>query len=61
MVRSGEDFTVVTPKRRTSSGNFGRTWATRFCTCTWARSMSVPSLKVTVSVMTPFAVLCEDM
>ena len=58
---SGEDFTVTTPKRLTSSGSFGKTWATRFCTCTWARSRSVPTLKVTVRVMVPFAVLCEDM
>ena len=57
----GEDFTVVTPKRRTSSGSFGSTCETRFCTCTCARSSSVPILNVTVSVITPFAVLCDDM
>ncbi len=61
MVRSGELLTTVTPSRRTSSGKRGSAWLTRFCTCTWARSTSVPSAKVTVSCMTPSAVAWEDM
>ena len=53
MVRLGEDFTVVTPSWRTLSGRRGSACATRFCTCTVARSMSVPPRKVTVSSMVP--------
>ena len=53
MVRSEEVLTVVTPRSRTSCGRRGSAWATRFCTCTWARSTSVPSLKVTVRVRMP--------
>ena len=37
----------------TSSGSLGNAWETRFWTCTCALSTSVPSLNVTVSVMTP--------
>ena len=48
IVRSGDCLIVVTPRRRTSSGNFGSACETRFCTCTCALSTSVPSLKVTV-------------
>ena len=38
------------PDWRTSSGSLGSACETRFCTCTWALSTSVPSLNVTVSV-----------
>ncbi len=61
MVRSGELLTVVTPSWRTSSGRRGSAWLTRFCTCTWARSTSVPTRNVTVSVSTPSGVPCDDM
>ncbi len=61
MVRSGELLTVVTPSWRTSSGSRGSAWLTRFCTCTCARSTSVPIRKVTVRVSTPSAVACDDM
>ncbi len=61
MVRSGDCLVTVTPMRCTSWGNRGRAWLTRFCTCTWALSISVPSLKVTVRLMVPSAVPCEDM
>src|SRR5918992_1905760 len=61
IVRSGELLTVVTPDWRTSSGSRGSAWATRFCTCTWARSGSVPMRKVTVVVNTPSEVAWDDM
>jgi hypothetical protein len=60
MVRSGEALLVTTPARCTSAGSFGSTWATRFWTWTWALSRSVPSAKVTVSVITPSAVDWDD-
>ena len=60
MVRSGDALFVITPSRCTTSGSFGRTCATRFCTCTCALSMSVLSANVIVRVMTPSAVACED-
>jgi hypothetical protein len=47
--------------RRTSSGSFGVAWETRFCTSVCATSMLVPISKVTVIVMLPSAVDCEDM
>jgi hypothetical protein len=47
---------VVMPSRRTSSGSRGSACPTRFCTNCWALSTSVPSLKVTVSVMSPSVV-----
>ncbi len=53
MMKLGELLTVVTPSWRTSSGRRGSAWLTRFCTCTCARSTSVPTRKVTVSVSTP--------
>ncbi len=56
MVMSGELLTVVTPRRRTSSGRRGSACDTRFCTSCCALSGSVPSLKVTVSVITPSVV-----
>ncbi len=56
MVRSGELLTVVTPRVRTSSGSRGSACETRFCTSCWALSGSVPSRKVTVSVMVPSVV-----
>ena len=56
MVRSTELLTVVMPSRRTSSGSRASACATRFWTSCWALSGSVPSLKVTVSVMTPSVV-----
>ncbi len=59
--RSGDDLSVVTPMRRTSSGRRGRAMATRFCTSTCAVSRSVPSLNVMVSVMLPEVVDCDDM
>ena len=61
MVKLGELLTVVTPSWRTSSGSRGSAWLTRFCTCTCARSTSVPTRKVTVSVSTPSDVACDDM
>ena len=61
MVKSGELLTVVTPSWRTSSGSRGSAWLTRFCTCTCARSTSVPTRKVTVRVSTPSEVACDDM
>jgi hypothetical protein len=56
MVRSGELLIVVTPRRRTSSGRRGSAWETRFWTSCSALSGSVPSLKVTVSVIRPSVV-----
>ncbi len=49
MRKAGELLSVDTPMARTSSGRRGSACATRFCTCTCARSMSVPMRKVTVS------------
>jgi len=57
---SGVDLLTVTPMRCTSCGSFGVACATRFCTSTCALSTSVPSLKVTVSVITPSLVACEN-
>ena len=53
MVSVGDAFTVFTPSARTGAGRRGRACDTRFCTCTAARSMSVPPLNVTVSCITP--------
>ncbi len=50
---TGACFWVVTPCRRTSSGNRASAWLTRFCTRTAASSGSVPGLKVTVIASTP--------
>ena len=61
MVRFGDDFTVVTPIWRTSSGRRGKARCTRFCTCVSACSTLVPILKVTVSIIEPSEVFCEDM
>ena len=61
MMKSGEAFSVVTPTRWTSGGSRGRPWETRFCTCTWALSRSLPSAKVTVNVIAPSAVDWENM
>src|SRR4029453_18036059 len=61
MVMLGELLVVVTPSWRTSSGSRGSAWLTRFCTCTWAWSTSVPTRKVTVTVSTPSEVACDDM
>ena len=55
-MRSGELFAVVMPSLRTSSGSRGSACETRFCTSCWALSGSVPSLKVTVSVIAPSVV-----
>ena len=52
---------MVTPSWRVSSGSRGSAWLTRFCTCTCARSTSVPMRKVTVSARLPSAVAWEDM
>src|SRR3954470_16388329 len=60
IVMSGVDLLTVTPMRCTSCGNFGVACATRFCTSTCALSTSVPSLNVTVSVITPSLVACEN-
>ena len=60
MVMSGVDLFTVTPMRCTSDGSFGVAWATRFCTSCCALSTSVPSLNVTVSVITPSLVACEN-
>src|SRR3546814_10151364 len=49
----GDCFCVVTPWRRTSSGNRASAWLTRFCTRTVASSASVPGRKVTVICSTP--------
>ena len=56
MVRSVAPLAVVTPRRRTSSGSRGSACETRFCTSCCALSGSVPSLKVTVSVIRPSVV-----
>jgi hypothetical protein len=61
MRKAGVLLTTDTPIARTSSGNRGSACCTRFCTCTWARSMSVPMRKVTVSASEPSIVACEDM
>ncbi|MNF32812.1 hypothetical protein D3C84_136110 [compost metagenome] len=61
MVRSGEALSTVMPIRVTSSGSLGWVRVTRFCTCTWALSRSVPRAKVMVRVILPSAVDCEDM
>jgi hypothetical protein len=53
IIRSGEDFSTLTPRRRTCSGRRGSAMATRFCTSTCASSISVPSLKVTDMVTRP--------
>jgi hypothetical protein len=60
-VKSTALFTVVTPRRRTSSGRRGSACATRFCTICCARSGLVPSLNVTVSVMRPSVLAWLDM
>ena len=60
MIRLGDALVVVTPTRCTSGGRRETTWATRFCTSTCALSASVPSRKVTVSVITPSAVDWDD-
>ena len=49
----GDFFLVVTPCRFTSSGSLASAIDTRFCTSTWAMSMSVPRSKVTSSVIAP--------
>ena len=58
---SGELLRTTTPVARTSGGNCGSAIATRFCTCTCARSTSVPSLNVTSSVYEPSLLLCDVM
>ena len=46
--RMAVDFlSVVTPWAETSGGSEAIAEATRFCTSTWAKSRSVPTLKVT--------------
>ncbi len=60
MMKSGDDLSVVTPVRCTSAGSLGTTCATRFCTCTCALSRSVPTANVTVSVIRPSEVDCEN-
>jgi hypothetical protein len=58
--RSGDDLTVVTPRRRTSSGSRGSAIATG--SAEHLRLVeSVPSLKVIVSAIWPSVVLCDDM
>src|ERR1700682_2369894 len=52
MVRSGDALLVMTPRRCTTSGSFGRACETRFCTCTCALSISVPRAKVIVMTLT---------
>ena len=61
MVRSGEALSTVMPSRVTSSGSFGSVRVTRFCTCTWALSRSVPRAMVMVRVSLPSEVDWEDM
>jgi len=61
IVKSEDLFVVVTPSRRTSSGNLGSAMDTRFCTSTCAVLRFVPSLKVMVSVITPSLVEVLDM
>ena len=61
MMKSGEFFSVTTPMRCTSGGRRGNACETRFCTSTCAWSRSVPSAKVTVSVIRPSEVACENM
>ena len=60
IVKSGEDFSATTPKRCTSCGKRGKALLTRFCTCTCARSKSVPKANVTVNVIRPSLVACEN-
>ena len=59
-MRSGVALSVVTPSRCVTSGSFGSVCETRFWTCTCALSRSVPSAKVTVSVINPSVVACDD-
>jgi hypothetical protein len=61
MVSVGDDLTVVTPSRWTSSGKRGIACDTRFCTSCCALSGSVPSLNVTVVVMLPSLLACDCM
>ena len=49
----GDCFCVVTPKLTTSDGSRESAWLTRFCTCTWAASGSVPGRNVMVICNTP--------
>ena len=61
MMKSGDDFSVITPMRCTSAGSRGNACATRFCTCTCALSRFVPTANVTVRVIRPSEVDCENM
>ncbi len=49
----GDCFWVVTPWRRTASGNRASAWLTRFCTRTVASSASTSGWKVMVICSTP--------
>jgi hypothetical protein len=61
IIRSGEALATVTPMLRTSAGKRGWAIATRFCTCTWAVSRSVPRSKVTEMEKRPSTVEFDEM
>ena len=50
---SGLDRLVMTPSRFTASGNWASAWPTRFWVFTCMMSTSVPTSKVTLSVILP--------
>ncbi len=56
-----ERFSTRTPVFCTTSGSWGRAMLTRFCTCTWAVSGSVPIWKKTVRVICPVDELVDCM
>ncbi len=58
---SVEALRTVMPRSRTSCGSCGSTVWMRFCTSTWAMSMFVPALNVTVIETRPSPVDDEDM
>src|SRR5260370_41895834 len=60
IVSVGDDLTVVTPSRCTSSGRRGSACETRFSTSCWARLGFVPSLKVILILRLPSLVACDS-
>src|ERR1700722_16814694 len=54
------DLVTVTPACWTVMGRLGVANCNLFCTCTWARSGSVPGWKYNVTVDWPLALLLED-
>ena len=61
IIRSGEALRTWMPSWRTSCGRRGSAAETRFCTSTWAWSMSTPALNTTLIVTRPSPVDCEVM